>query len=443
MVGSVNRDHVQMIPTVLHVASSPIRCMFRGQLQSLKRLSRNYRVLAIESSCDDSCVSLLEKKSPNGPVLAIDEIKATLSSAKVGGIIPTAAHEFHSAQISQLVGEFCRKHEISSSNPPDLLCVTRGPGMVGSLSASIQFAKGLAVAWQRPLVGVHHMLGHLLTPNLTVDGSSCGPQYPFLSLLCSGGHTMLVLSKSLTNHEIIIDTSDIAAGDSLDKCARELGFEGNMLGPELEKYVANIDPVTKERFAGINTNTDQNEFGFRLRMPMRTAKHKKIPDVIQFGFASFLSSVEGFKMKSRDSWNEQTRQFVAFKLQEVLFDHIINRINVAFAKDPQKFALVRDFVCSGGVAANKVLRAKLMHNIRSASTLKFHFPAPKLCTDNATMIGNAGIDIFENLRLKSRLSMLPIRKWPLHDILDVEGWEEVSDEEYREVTSWDSVPCER
>ena len=400
----MNRDHVQMIPTVLHVASSPIRCMFRGQLQSLKRLLRNYRVLAIESSCDDSCVSLLEKKSPNGPVLAIDEIKATLSSAKVGGIIPTAAHEFHSAQISQLVGEFCRKHEISSSNPPDLLCVTRGPGMVGSLSASIQFAKGLAVAWQRPLVGVHHMLGHLLTPNLTVEGSSCGPQYPFLSLLCSGGHTMLVLLKSLTNHEIIIDTSDIAAGDSLDKCARELGFEGNMLGPELEKYVANIDPVTRERFAGINTNTDQNEFGFRLRMPMRAAKHKKIPDVIQFGFASFLSSVEGFKMKSRDSWNEQTRQFVA---------------------------------------ANKVLRAKLMHNIRLALTLKFHFPAPKLCTDNATMIGNAGIDIFENLRLKSRLSMLPIRKWPLHDILDVEGWEEVSDEEYREVTLWDSVPCER
>ena len=72
-------------------------------------------------------------------------------------------------------------------------------------------------------------------------------------------------------------------------------------------------------------------------MPMRVAKHKKIPDVIQFGFASFLSSVEGFKMKSRDSWNEQTRQFVAFKLREVLFDHIINRINVAFAKDPQKF----------------------------------------------------------------------------------------------------------
>lgn len=419
-------------------------------ISGLKQIQRNYRVLALESSCDDSCVALLEKDKPSGQVVAIDEAKLTLSSANVGGIIPTAAHEFHQTQIAALVRKFCIKHGISATSPPDLLCVTRGPGMVGSLSASLQFVKGLAVAWNRPLIGVHHMLGHLLTANLPTAENSTQPrpEYPFLSLLCSGGHTMLVFLKSLTHHEIVIDTSDIAAGDSLDKCSREIGLKGDMLGPELEKYVTSIDPAKRERFAKINTNTEDNEFGFRLRMPMRAAKHKKIPDVIEFGFASFLSSVEAFKSKqfSDKPMDEETRQFIAFKLQEVLFDHIINRINVAYTKHAPigsnefadgKFDDIKDFVCSGGVAANKVLREKLFREVKLGRPLNFHFPDLRLCTDNATMIGNAGMEIFEQLRIKSRLDVLPIRKWPLDGLLKVEGWDEVSDEEYRQVTGWD------
>lgn len=415
----------------------------------VKHICRGYRVLALESSCDDSCVALLEKTSPTGRVVTIDEAKMTLSSASVGGIIPTAAHEFHQTQIAALVRKFCLKHGISAVNPPELLCVTRGPGMVGSLSASLQFAKGLAVAWDRPIIGVHHMLGHLLTANIpaTVESTQPGPAYPFLSLLCSGGHTMLVLLKSLTHHEIVINTSDIAAGDSLDKCARELGLKGNMLGPELEKYVASIDPATREKFAKINTNTDENEFGFRLRMPMRAAKHKKVPDVIEFGFASFLSSIEAYKKErfSENPMDEKTRQFIAFKLQEVLFGHMINRINVAYTKHAPvgtnefadgKFDNIKDFVCSGGVAANNVLRKKLFDEVGLGQELRFHFPALRLCTDNATMIGNAGIEIFEQLRVKSKLDMLPIRKWPLDGLLEVDGWEDVSDEEYRKVTGW-------
>lgn len=310
--------------------------------------------------------------------------------------------------------------------------------MVGSLSASMQFAKGLAVAWNTPLVGVHHMLGHLLTSLLPSkeDPTAQPPRYPFLSLLCSGGHTMLVLLRSLTDHRVIINTSDIAAGDSLDKCARELGLVGNMLGAELEKYVASIDNATRTEFASINTNTSGNKFGLRLRMPMRGPKHKKIPETIEFGFASFLSSISGFKEAS-DNIDERIRQFVAYKLQEVLFNHIINRINVGFVKHgtsgDNAFAGVKDFVCSGGVAANEVLRQKLFYDLRSETPLKFHFPDLKLCTDNATMIGNAGIHIFEKLKVKSNLDILPIRKWPMDQLLDVDGWESVTDEEFERV----------
>ncbi|OBA19385.1 peptidase M22, glycoprotease [Metschnikowia bicuspidata var. bicuspidata NRRL YB-4993] len=405
---------------------------------------RCYKVLAIESSCDDSCVALLEKHTPNSYPVTVDEQKATLNSAKTGGIIPTAAHEFHQQNIALLVERFCGKHNISASNPPDLICVTRGPGMVGLLSAGLQFAKALAVAWNRPLIGVHHMLGHLLTAKLPLKTSSPDDlRYPFLSLLCSGGHTMLVLLKSLTDHEIIINTLDIAAGDSLDKCARELGFSGNMLGPELEKFVENIDEDKKNRFAQIKTHDANNEFGFRLKMPMRNTKRSKIPEKIEFGFASFLSTITSYKKDGL--MTEESREFVAYKLQEVIFDHIVNRIQVAFMKhnlsEDNKFdegilEAVNDFVCSGGVAANKVLRSKLFNDLDAGHTLKFHFPDLALCTDNATMIGNAGIEIFENLKKRSSLSILPIRKWPMNELLDVDGWLDVPENEYNSIVGF-------
>lgn len=301
--------------------------------------------------------------------------------------------------------------------------------MVGSLSASLQFAKGLAVAWNRPLIGVHHMLGHLLVANMPSKENATPPSFPFLSLLCSGGHTMLVLLRSLSDHEIIINTIDIAGGDSIDKCARELGLSGNMLGPVLEKYVQNIDEDRKEKFKKAGND---NEYGFLLTLPMRSARHKRVPDDIEFAFASFLSTLERFK-KTRGPLDEETHQFVAYKLQETIFDHIVNRINIAFIKHGNsKFAGVQDFVCSGGVAANSVLRQKLK---ALPGNLQFHFPALALCTDNATMIGVAGIELFEKLRIKSPLDILPIRRWPMDQILGV-NWDKVTNEEFKKVTGW-------
>lgn len=370
--------------------------------------------------------------------MIIDEDRSTLNSAGTGGIIPTAAHEFHQMRLASLVQSFCLKHNLSASNPPDLICVTRGPGMVGLLSAGLQLAKGLAVAWNRPIIGVHHMLGHLLTAKLPMEGSNLHSvlKYPFLSLLCSGGHTMLVLLKSLTQHEIIINTLDIAAGDSLDKCARELGFSGNMLGPKLEQYVNSIDNDQIKRFSQIRTHDDSNEFGFRLRMPMRNTKRGKIPEKLEFGFASFLSTISAYKKSNPMS--EETRQFVAYKLQEVVFDHIVDRIQIAYHKfnevERGKFDGVRDFVCSGGVAANKVLRHKLS-GLDYGTPLQFHFPDLKLCTDNATMIGNAGIEILENLKVTSDFSILPIRRWPMDELLAVDGWRRLTDTEYQAITN--------
>jgi N6-L-threonylcarbamoyladenine synthase len=363
--------------------------------------------------------------------------------------MPVAAYNYHMATVANMVKEFCTKHGISARTPPDLLCVTRGPGMAGSLSASTEFAKGLAVAWDVPLIGVHHMLGHLLTANLPKkeQPNSAPPQYPFLSLLCSGGHTMLVFLKSLTEHEILVNVSDIAVGDSLDKCARELGMYGNMLGKELEKYIDAIPADEKEEFRNIRVDTrEANVFNFRANLPFGSPKYSNLED-IKFAFAHFLSNIQQYKTRyytGGDTLDEKTKRFIAFKTQELVFDHIIDRINVAFKKhgisnrnSDGAVIGVKDFICSGGVAANRRLREKLLQDLKleelAVDKVSFHFPDLSLCTDNAIMIGAAGIEIFEKLRLKTDLAFLPIRKWPLNNLLDVDGWVKVKDEEYNRI----------
>lgn len=420
-------------------------CRNKRLIQSI----RDYRVMAIESSCDDSCVALLEKSPSEKQPIIIDQFKKTLHSADIGGIMPTAAYNYHMATMAKMVREFCSKHGISSLNPPDLLCVTRGPGMPGSLSASTEFAKGLSVAWNVPLIGVHHMLGHLLTANLPKKDqpNSPPPQYPFLSLLCSGGHTMLVLLKSLTEHEIIINVCDIAVGDSLDKCARELGMYGNMLGKELEKYIDAIPFEEKQEFDNMNVDTRiSNELKFRLTLPFGAPKHG-ISEDIKFAFAHFLSNIQEYKANyypGGDKLDERTKKFIAYKTQEFVFDHIVDRINISFKKhglchrnSDGILIGVKDFICSGGVAANKRLREKLLTNLKieelGTDKINFHFPDLSLCTDNAIMIGAAGIEIFEQLRLKTDLGFTPIKKWPLDNLLDVPGWEKIDDEEYNRI----------
>ncbi|KAI5955301.1 QRI7 [Candida jiufengensis] len=414
---------------------------------------RHYKVLAIESSCDDSCIALLERTHPNQTPTIIDHTKKTLNSAAVGGIMPTAAYTYHMSTIANMCIEFCSKHQLSATNPPDLICVTRGPGMAGSLSSSTEFAKGLSVAWNVPLVGVHHMLGHLLTSFLPTKETEQKqpPNFPFLSLLCSGGHTMLVLSKSVSEHEIIINVSDIAVGDSLDKCARELGMYGNMLGRELEKFIKNIPTEEIKEFENLQVDTRlSNKYNFKLTLPYQTPKSGKFQDdLIQFAFAQFLSNIQSYKknfLNSKIIEDDKIKRMIAYKTQEYIFDHIIDRINLAFKKhgldrwSDGKFIGVKDFVCSGGVAANSRLREKLFNNLNhkeiGENPLSFHFPDLSLCTDNAVMIGYAGMEIFEKLKLKTNLNFIPIRKWPLNNLLNVESWVKVDDDEINRVCKY-------
>ncbi|GME67334.1 unnamed protein product [[Candida] boidinii] len=369
---------------------------------------RTYKVLAIETSCDDACVSILDRFSKDEPPIVLEEHKLTLDSIKAGGVVPTDAANHNRKSISLLVKQVVEKNNFDT-NPPDLICATRGPGMVGSLASGFTLAIGLSVAWNKPLVGVHHMLGHLLVPRLKSNGTK--PCYPFLSLLVSGGHTIVVLSKSLLVHEILVDTLDIAAGDAIDKCGRELGIRGNMIGKELEVF--------------LNNHKDQwnQEIKFDMKEPMQNQWDRK--DVLAYSFAAFNSQVKSSLKKYHNSEIPKDEKIVArmaHLTMKTIFKHLISKIKLAIKLNKDKMEGVTDFVCSGGVASNSLLREMLQQNLSTNGIKNFYFPEPSLCTDNATMIGWAGIELYESAKLTTDVGTTVFRKWPIDKILDVDGW---------------------
>jgi N6-L-threonylcarbamoyladenine synthase len=366
---------------------------------------RFYKVLAIESSCDDSSVCLINRPS-DGPPLLIDQITTSLDSSKTGGIIPIDAVAHHLRSLPLAVQEILTKNHI---NKVDLVCATKGPGMFSCLASGFNLAKGLSIAWNVPLVGVHHMLAHLLTPRFFSNRQS--PQFPFVSLLTSGGHTMLVLSKGLFEHELLADTIDIAIGNALDKCARELGLTGNMLGRELEAFVGQ---------GSQETHSIPDEFVFPNPLQDRSGRK----DLAAFSFASFVSSMTRsadlhYAGRLLADLPDGDRKELGKRVQNAIFQHVSSKVRLALqvaSKDGRlDLSNKLDFVCSGGVASNSVMRTMLTESLKEFP-LEYHFPEPKWCTDNALMIGWAGIELWESARWKTNLDELPAARWPITEL---------------------------
>ncbi|KAH3686471.1 hypothetical protein WICPIJ_002558 [Wickerhamomyces pijperi] len=374
---------------------------------------RHYKVLSIETSCDDTCVALLDRDPISDKVEVLSHVKRTLNSYGDGGIIPTKAFDNHQRQIASVTKEVLQQNGITSLNPPDLICVTRGPGMKGSLTIGLDFAKGLSVAFDKPLVGVHHMLGHLLIPRLD---RNIDVQYPFLSLLISGGHTMLVLSESIFKHEILCDTIDVACGDALDKVAREVGMEGETnLGREMDLFLKDIDS-----FKG---NQDLPQYSFDMPLPLMNKRGRV--NQLNFAFGAFQGRVQEIKKANPELINDLNfRKQLAYQAQCAIFNHITNKLKLTLELNKDKLSQVTHFVASGGVASNLTLRQTLTDTLLENSNItKTHYPPVELCTDNAVMIGWAGIEMYESgEHLTTELGVCPIGKWPISEILDVDGW---------------------
>jgi N6-L-threonylcarbamoyladenine synthase len=310
--------------------------------------------------------------------------------------------------------------------------------MRSNLAAGLDTAKGLAVAWQVPLVGVHHMQAHALTPRLVSalenDGDTpSSPDFPFLSLLVSGGHTMLVNSTSLTEHTLVASTMDIAIGTALDKAARVIlplewisRSANTMYGRFLEQFAFPNDE-NDYNYRAPRIRQDeliQNSFlGHKLMLPLTETRDLK------FSFAGILSTAERvLRPKELDQVSLEERMELARVILRVSFEHLASRIAIAL-QDQKGLRDVKTLVISGGVASNNYLKTILRSflDARGFSDIQVIYPPPSLCTDNAAMIAWAGIEMFE-AGWTSDLSCTAVRRWSMDStsddggILGAKGW---------------------
>ncbi len=315
--------------------------------------------LGIETSCDDTAASIIEE---NGKILS-----NVLSSQEVfhkdfGGIVPEIASRKHSELIGYTIVEALKLSGKTMSSV-DLISVTKGPGLVGSLLIGIEAAKALSFALHKPLIGVNHLEGHIYSLFLDCSPlSRVSDPFPLLVLIVSGGHTELVLMRSHLTYQVIGETRDDAAGEAVDKFARFLGF-GYPGGPIVEKL-------------GSNGNSNAYKFpglSFKDSSPY------------EFSFSGLKTAGVYFIEKNPDAVRENIQDVTA-SFENALINILVERT----LKAAHDFN-VRGVGVVGGVSANERLRKTL----NAKSDLPVYFPAKILSTDNASMIAFAGLMHFK------------------------------------------------
>jgi len=397
--------------------------------------------------------------------------KVTADNSKFRGVHPMVALDSHQINLGRLVqkalqnlpgsdnhgNEFAdpqksisiydqSKESHVQKQKPDFITVTRGPGMRSSLSTGLDTAQGLAIAWQIPLVRVNHMQAHALTSRLVSalenPETSIEPAFPFLSLLVSGGHTMLVHSASLTSHHILATTADIAIGDCLDKCGRHIlpshllaSSKDTMYGRLLEAFAFPSDapyeytppPRRAEELARKPT-----KWGWAFGVPLAETRSGSKSKSMQFSFTGTGSTVQRTieNRAQQGGMGEAERQALAREAMRVVFEHLASRVVMAlqFLQNNSEQAL-STLVVSGGVACNGFLRhiLRAFLDVRGFSHIKLAFPPLALCTDNAAMIAWTGMEMFE-AGWESELGVQAVRKWSVDPdaedggILGLDGW---------------------
>lgn len=309
-------------------------------------------ILAIESSCDETAAAVVK----NGRDVLSNVIFSQIELHKVyGGVVPEIASRKHIEKINQVVEEALQEAE-ASFHDIDAIAVTYGPGLVGALLVGVAFAKSLSFALKIPLVGVHHIEGHICANY--IENKELEP--PFLCLIVSGGHTHLVNVKGYGQYEILGRTRDDAAGEAFDKVARAIGL-GYPGGPKIEKLSkeGNPDAVL---FPRAKVASGQYDFSFS---GLKSA---------------VLNYINGCKMKNEPICEAD----IAASFQKAVIDVLIGHAMDA----AQEFGIDK-FAIAGGVASNATLREAVRQACEQRK-IRFYYPSPVFCTDNAAMIGVAG-----------------------------------------------------
>lgn len=316
-------------------------------------------ILGIETSCDETAAAVLEGK-PDAKSLTIRSNIVSSSiklHSKTGGIIPETAAREQLKVIIPVVDEAIKKSEVDRKNI-DAIAVTIGPGLVGSLLVGVETAKTLAYVWDKPIVPVNHLIGHIYA-NFIGEIPNQPIQFPALALIVSGGHTDLVLMKDHGNIKWLGGTRDDAAGEAFDKIGRMLNLP-YPAGAVIEKLSERGDP---SRFTFPRPMIDSRDFDFSFS-GLKTAAYRQIKTIEQ------LASPQG-------GLNDKTISDMCASLQQAIIDVLVKKT----LKAAQQYN-VRSILLGGGVAANQKLRDEFSLKI------KLFVPTKSLCTDNAAMIAS-------------------------------------------------------
>ena len=309
------------------------------------------KILGIESSCDETAASVVE----DGRRVLSNVIATSLEEHKLyGGVVPEIASRRHAESISGVVEEALRQAGCTASDI-DAIAVTYAPGLIGSLLVGVNFAKGLSVATDIPLVPVHHLRGHIASNYLSSD-----IEPPFLCLVVSGGHSHIVAVKSYTDFEVIGKTRDDAAGEALDKAGRTMGLE----------YPGGVS-IDK-----LSPSGDENAFTF--------PKPKVHDAPYDYSFSGLKTAVINIIHNSNQKGESICIADLAASFQKSVVDCLISN----FESAAENFGYNK-LVIAGGVSANSKLRSQAEKMCKSHGW-SLCLPEPKYCGDNAAMIASQG-----------------------------------------------------
>jgi len=332
-------------------------------------------ILAIESSCDETSAAILF-----GTKVLSNEVVTQLQHAQYGGVVPEIASRAHQTMITAVV-HAALKTAGKELRDLEVIAVTQGPGLMGSLLVGISFAKSLSLALGIPLVGVNHMQAHILAH--LADDCENKPTFPFLNLTVSGGHTQLVVVHSPIHMEVIGETIDDAAGEAFDKAAKVLGLDYPG-GPLLDK---------------MSRLGDAKKFPF------------PIPKVegLNFSFSGLKTSLLYFlldRQKENSDFIEEERANLCASFQHTVVTYLLRQIQRGLTSTQ-----IKQIAICGGVSANSELRKQLLV-YGEKNEVEVFIPPFKYCTDNAAMIGVAAHFLIQSEQY-SNLKMVPLSRYPL------------------------------
>lgn len=338
------------------------------------------RILGIETSCDETGVAIFDEEKG---LIANQLYSQVELHADYGGVVPELASRDHIRKTLPLIQAALKEANLSADEI-DGVAYTAGPGLVGALLVGSTIARSLAYAWNVPALGVHHMEGHLLAPMLEEKA----PEFPFVALLVSGGHTQLVKVDGVGKYELLGESIDDAAGEAFDKTAKLLGLDYPG-GAALAKLAESGEP---NRFTFPRPMTDRPGLDFSFS-----------------GLKTFAANTINSNLGEQGNLSQQTRCDIAHAFQQAVIETLMIKCRRALQQTGYK-----RLVIAGGVSANKQLRHQLAELMQQIGGEVF-YPRPQFCTDNGAMIAYAGFLRMKNgERTDLAVSVKP--RWPMTEL---------------------------